>query len=179
MALQTKDFSVTAKSGHGKITYTYILRLTQHAVDPVKNCSQVTVEAILKQTYSGTAFSGYRTGVSCTVDGETLFSDYCRRTIAGREEHVFYTWEGEIPHRHDGSRVLNLGGKLWQTKKAEYTPPTMVIRSTVRFFIIRTGLGQQFPQGSSTDRDSILGMVSNSGEMAQSTSREVRGVSSE
>ena len=130
MALMSKDLSLTAKSEHGKITYTYILRLTQHAVDPVKNCSQVTVEAILKQTYSGTAFSGYRTGVSCTVDGETLFSDYCRRTIAGKEEHVFYTWEGELPHREDGSRVLSLGGKLWQTKKAEYTPPTMVIPET-------------------------------------------------
>ena len=178
MALMSKDLSLTAKSEHGKITYTYILRLTQHAVDPVKNCSQVTVEAILKQTYSGTAFSGYRTGVSCTVDGETLFSDYCRRTIAGKEEHVFYTWEGELPHREDGSRVLSLGGKLWQTKKAEYTPPTMVIRSMVRFFIIRIGLGQELPQGSSTDRDSMLEMVSNSAGMAQSTSREVLGVSS-
>ena len=126
----SKDLSLTAKSEHGKITYTYILRLTQHRVDPVKNCSHVTVEAILKQTYSGKAFSDYRTGVSCTVDGETLFSDYCRRTIAGKEEHVFYTWEGEIPHRDDGSRVLSMGGKLWQTKKAEYTPPTMEIPET-------------------------------------------------
>jgi hypothetical protein len=127
MALLTQDLSLTAKSGHGKITYTYILRITQNSTDPVKNCSHVTVEAILKQTYSGTAFSGYRTGVSCTVDGETLFSDYCRRTIAGKQEHVFYVWEGELPHREDGSRILRIGGKLWQTKKAEYTPPTMLI----------------------------------------------------
>lgn len=127
MSLQTKDFSVTAKSGHGKITYTYIIRVTENAVDLMKNTSHVTVEAILKQTYSGTAFSGYRTGVSCAVNGETLFSDYCRRTIAGMQEHVFYTWQGELPHREDGTLTLQVEGKLWQTKKADYTPPTMVI----------------------------------------------------
>ena len=127
MALQVKDFSVTAKSGHGKITYTYIIRVTEHSIDPVKNCSRVTVEAILKQTFSGTAFSGYRTGVSCDVNGRNLFSDYCRRTIAGKAEHVFYTWNGEMPHDNDGTLTLQLSGKLWQTKPADYTPPTMQI----------------------------------------------------
>ena len=86
MALQSKDFSVTAKSASGRITYTYILRVTENSVDLVKNSSNVTVEAILKQTYAGVAFSGYRTGVSCTINGETLFSDYCRRTIEDKEE---------------------------------------------------------------------------------------------
>lgn len=127
MALQTKDFSLTAKSGHGKITYTYTIRVTENSTDPVKNCSHVTVQAILQQTYSGTAFSGYRTGVSCTVDGETLFSDYCRRTIAGREEHVFYTWEGALPHDPDGTRTIRVSGSLWQPAAADYTPPTMNI----------------------------------------------------
>ena len=127
MALQVKDFSLTAKSGHGKITYTYTLRVTEESVDPVKNCSNVTVQAILQQTYSGTAFSGYRTGVSCTVDGETLFSDYCRRTIEGRQEHIFYTWEGQLPHDADGTRTIRISGKLWQPAAADYTPPTMNI----------------------------------------------------
>ena len=127
MALQTKDFSLTAKSGHGKITYTYTIRVTENTTDPVKNSSHVTVQAILQQSYSGTAFSGYRTGVSCTVDGETLFSDYCRRTIAGREEHVFYAWEGWLPHEADGTKVIHVSGKLWQPTAADYTPPTMEI----------------------------------------------------
>ena len=125
MSLQTMDFSVTEKSGHGRITYTYIIRVTENKVDVIKNTSHVTVEAILKQSYSGTAFSGYRTGVSCTVNAETLFSDYCRRTISGKKEHVFYTWQGELPHAPDGTLVLQVEGKLWQTKKADYTPPTM------------------------------------------------------
>lgn len=127
MALQVKDFSLTAKSGHGKITYTYTIRVTEESTDPVKNCSSVKVEAILKQTYSGTAFSGYRTGVSCDINGQNLFSDYCRRTIAGREEHVFYAWNGEMPHEADGKLTLHITGKLWQTKAADYTPPTMQI----------------------------------------------------
>ena len=127
MALQTKDFSVTAKSGHGKITYTYTIRVTEESIDPVQNCSQVTVQAILQQTYSGTAFSGYRTGVSCDIDGENIFSDYCRRTIAGRQEHIFYTWTGQLPHSADGTRTITLSGRLWQTTPADYTPPTMEI----------------------------------------------------
>ena len=127
MALQTKDFSLTAKSGHGKITYIYTIRVTENSTDPVKNCSHVTVEAILQQSYSGTAFSNFSTGVSCTIDGETLFSDYCRRSIAGREERVFYTWEGELPHDPDGGKTIRVAGKLWQTTAADYTPPTMQI----------------------------------------------------
>ena len=140
MALQSKDFSVTAKSASGRITYTYILRVTENSVDLVKNSSNVTVEAILKQTYAGVAFSGNRTGVSCTINGETLFSDYCRRTIEGREEHVFYTWQGDLPHGDDGKLTLSVSGRLWQTTPADYTPPTMEIPAdsmalTVRFRI--------------------------------------------
>lgn len=127
MSLQTKDFSLTAKSGHGKITYTYTIRVTEESIDPVKNCSVLTVQAILQQTYSGTAFSGYRTGVSCDINGENLFSDYCRRTITGRQEHIFYTWTGEMPHQADGTLTLRVSGKLWQTTPADYTPPTMQI----------------------------------------------------
>jgi len=53
MALQTKDFSVSGKSGSGRITYTYTLRVTEESVDAVKNSSRVTIQAILQQTYSG------------------------------------------------------------------------------------------------------------------------------
>lgn len=128
MALQVKDFSVTEKSSGGGVTYTYTLRVTQESTDAVKNCSRVTVEAILKSSYSGTAFSGYRTGVSCTVNDQSLFSDYCRRSISGKQEHVYYTWTGEMPHDADGTLTIRVSGKLWQTKAASYTPPTMNIQ---------------------------------------------------
>ena len=128
MALQTKDFSVTGKSDSGRITYTYTLRVTEESVDVVKNCSKVTIQAILQQTYSGTAFSGYRTGVSCELDGQSVFSDYCRRSISGTQEHIYYTWEGELPHREDGTLILQITGRLWQTKEATYTPPTLEIK---------------------------------------------------
>lgn len=127
MALQTKDFAVSGKSGSGRITYTYTLRVTEESVDVVKNTSRVTVQAILQQTYSGTAFSGYRTGVSCELDGQSVFSDYCRRSITGREEHIYYTWEGELPHKDDGTLTVTVSGRLWQTKEATYTPPTLEI----------------------------------------------------
>lgn len=127
MALQSKDFTKTAKSSGGGVTYTYILRVTENCTDVVKNCSSVTVQAILKSSYSGTAFSGYRTGVSCTVNEESLFSDYCSRSISGKQEHVYYTWTGDMPHDADGTLTLRVTGKLWQTKSASYTPPTMNI----------------------------------------------------
>jgi len=127
MALQTKDFSVSGKSGSGRITYTYTLRVTEESVDAVKNSSRVTIQAILQQTYSGTAFSGYRTGVSCELDGQSVFSDYCRRSISGKQEHIYYTWEGELPHREDGTLTVTVTGRLWQTKEATYTPPTLEI----------------------------------------------------
>ena len=127
MALQSMDFTKTAKSSGGGVTYTYILRVTENSTDVVKNCSSVTVQAILKSSYSGTAFSGYRTGVSCTINGESLFSDYCSRSISGTKEHVYYTWTGDMPHDADGTLTLQVSGKLWQTKSASYTPPTMNI----------------------------------------------------
>lgn len=127
MALQSMDFTKTAKSSGGGVTYTYILRVTENSTDIVKNCSSVTVQAILKSSYSGTAFSGYRTGVSCTINGASLFSDYCKRSISGKQEHVYYTWTGDMPHDADGTLTLKVTGKLWQTKSASYTPPTMNI----------------------------------------------------
>ena len=56
MALQTKDFSVTKKSAGGGITYTYIIRVTENSTNKANNTSNLTVKAILKQSYSGTAF---------------------------------------------------------------------------------------------------------------------------
>ena len=86
MALQTKDFSVTGKSSGGGITYTYILRVTENSVNAAANTSNVTVQAILKQSYSGTAFTTWYTGVSCTLCGSQIFSDYKQRSLSGTAE---------------------------------------------------------------------------------------------
>jgi len=125
--LQTKDFAVTGVSSGGGITYTYILRVTEQSVDLEKNTSRVTAEAILKQNYSGTAFYSWSTGVSCTANGETLFSDYRQRSLSGTGEHSYHTWEGDIPHNDDGTLTLCLTAKLWQASPASYSPPAMTV----------------------------------------------------
>lgn len=127
MALQSKDFSVTGKSSGGGITYTFILRVTENSVSIPNNTSNVTVQAILKQSYSGTAFKDWNTGVSCTLNGSQIFSDYKKRQLDGKQEHVYYSWTGEVSHNDDGSLLLKVGGELWQSSSASYTPPTMTI----------------------------------------------------
>ena len=127
MALQTKDYSVTAKSSGGGIIYTYILRVTENSTNTEKNTSNVTVQAILKQSYSGTAFSTWYTGVSCTLNGNQIFSDYQQRSLSGTDEAVYHTWTGDIAHNDDGSKSLTVGGKIWQSAYASYSPPAMTI----------------------------------------------------
>lgn len=127
MSLQTKDFSVTGKSAAGTITYTYTLRVTEESVDTYANTSRITVEAILRQNYSGTAFSSWYTGVSCVLNGEKIFSDYVQRRLSGTDEHVFYTWTGDIPHDDDGNAALSVTGKLWQSSYADFSPPEMTV----------------------------------------------------
>ena len=127
MALQTKDFLVTAPSASGGITYTYILRVTEESVDIAGNSSHITIQAILKQTYSGTAFYSWSTGVSCTVNGQQLFSDYRQRELRGTGEHIYYTWTGDLAHEDDGGLTLSVTGKLWQASPESFSPPTMVI----------------------------------------------------
>ena len=127
MALQTKDFSVTVPSASGGITYTYILRVTEESIDTANNSSYITVRAILKQDYAGTAFYSWSTGVSCTLNGQQLFSDYRQRELRGTQEHIYYTWSGEVGHDEDGKLTLSVSGKLWQASPESFSPPTMVI----------------------------------------------------
>ena len=125
--LQTRDFFVVGKSASGTITFTYILRVTENSISVENNTSNMTVEAILKQTYSGTTFSSWSTGVSCTVNGSQLFSDYRQRAISGTQEHVYHTWTGDLAHQADGSLTITVGGRLWQNSASNYTPPTLNI----------------------------------------------------
>lgn len=127
MALKTKDFSVTGTSSSGSITYTYILRVTENSIDKIKNTSNVTVEAILKQTYSGTTFSSWSTGVSCSINGKELFSDYRQRQLSGTAEHIYYTWTGDFAHNADGKLTLSVMGKFWLASPGYYSPPAMTV----------------------------------------------------
>ncbi len=127
MALKTKDFSVTGTSSGGGITYTYILRVTENSINKAKNTSNVTVQAILKQNYSGTAFYSWSTGVSCTINGKELFSDYRQRDLSGTGEQIYYTWTGDLAHNTDGKLTLSVTGKLWQADPASYSPPAMTV----------------------------------------------------
>lgn len=131
MALQTKDFSVTKKSSGGGITYTFTIRVTENSINKENNTSNLTVKAILQQTYSGTAFHTWSTGVSCSLDGSQIFSDYVQRRLDGTAEHVYYTWTGNVAHKADGTMSLPVSGKFWQSEYASFSPPAMSVSGTM------------------------------------------------
>lgn len=133
--LQSKDFSVSGDSESGN-RYTFILRITELSADVITNSSRLQVEAILKQSISGTGFSSWGTGVSCSLNGSEIFSDYAQRRISGKQEHVFYTWEGDISHNDDGSLQLSVTGRLWQNASASFTPPEMQVAGELALTII-------------------------------------------
>ena len=126
MALQERDYSVQGKSSGGGILYTFTIRVTENSVNAQQNTSNLTVKAILTHNYSGTAFAKWGTGVSCTLNGNKIFSDYQqRRCDAG--DNVYYTWTGNVEHDSDGTLKLKVGGELWQNNSASYTPQRMTI----------------------------------------------------
>lgn len=108
----TKDF--TASADRNGNTITYILRVTENSTNTAANTSNITVKAILKQSWNGYLFGDWHTGVSCTINGSQKFSDYTQRTLNGTGEHVYYTWTGDVAHNSDGSLSLKVGGKVWQ-----------------------------------------------------------------
>ncbi len=130
MALQTKDFSVTRASAGGGITYTFTIRVTENSTNKANNTSNLTVKAILKQSYSGTAFYSWYTGVSCSLNGTQVFSDYQKRSLSGTSETVYYTWTGNVQHAPDGSLNLKVDGKFWQSSYESYSPPAMSVSGT-------------------------------------------------
>lgn len=131
MALQTKNFSVTKKSDSGGITYTFTIRVTENSINKENNTSNLTVKAILEQSYSGTAFYSWSTGVSCSLDGDQIFSDYVRRSLSGTSEHVYYTWTGNVEHDEDGTLTLPVSGKFWQSTYESYSPPAMSVSGSM------------------------------------------------
>ena len=127
MALKSKDFSVTKKSSGGGIGYTYILRVTENSVNATENTSNITVQAILKQDYTGQAFSSWTTYYNCTINGTQVFAASGKKSLSGTSEHVYHTWSGDIKHNDDGKLSISVGGSLWQSDPASYSPPTLTI----------------------------------------------------
>lgn len=113
MAIQTKDFSVSGLLISGQGGYAYTLRVTEDFVDSVNNCSNVTVQAILRQINPGAGFSDRSVGVSCTVNDATVFSHVASRTVQDDRENILYTWSQVIPHQLDGSMTLRISGRVW------------------------------------------------------------------
>ena len=129
MALQTKDFSVSGKSSGGGITYTYILRVTENSAGLVNNkpISNITVQAILKSSYSGTSFSSTYVNCFCTISGSRKI-DYREQTkLEGTGEKVLSSWTGDIEHNADGKLSITVGGELWTDASQSYLPPKLII----------------------------------------------------
>ena len=127
MALQERDYSVQGKSSGGGILYTFTIRVTENSVNAQQNTSNLTVKAILTHNYSDTAFAKWGTGVSCTLNGNKIFSDYQQRRCDAGVANVYYTWTGNVEHDSDGTLKLKVGGELWQNNSASYTPQRMTI----------------------------------------------------
>lgn len=125
MALKSQDFSGIYTTGTG-IKYTYILRVAENSVNTTKNTSNVTIQAILKDSY-GITFSQWGTGVSCSIDGKEIFSEYKQRKYAGPNENVFYTWTGDLAHGDDGKLTISVSGRLWQNSPANWSPAKITI----------------------------------------------------
>ena len=128
MALQTKDFSVSGKSDRGTITYTYILRVTENSVNTAKNTSNVTVQAILKQNYSGLAFKDWTTNITCYLNNVLVINDSRKRKLEGTSEHIYATWTGDLSHDSNGKLTLEVDGQLWQNNPEDFNPPTLTIK---------------------------------------------------
>jgi hypothetical protein len=124
MALQTKDYSVVAKSSNKLNTYTYILRVTENSVNEDTNTSNLTIKAIVKCSYSN-IMKNVPMVVDCTLNGIQVFSNSAKRTMGAKNtEHVFYTWTGDVEHNADGSLILAVGGNLTHTTDEGWMPIT-------------------------------------------------------
>ena len=127
MALQIKDFSATAKSADGSNTFTFILRIQENSVNETANSSNLTVQAILKQSKEGLAFSNLSAGVSFQLGKDIQKTDYRTRSLHGTEEHIYYTWTGDVPHEGNGNLTLSVEGRFWVGGLGN-TVPTIEIR---------------------------------------------------
>ena len=127
MAIQTKDFSITVDSKDKSNVFTFLLRITENSIDTSANTSNVTVQAILKQSSTGICFMNKQAGVFCSANNRQLFSDYRARQLGGTNEHVYYTWTGDLSHREDGTLTVVFAGRFWLTDPGNNQPDTILL----------------------------------------------------
>lgn len=125
--LQTKDFTAIKYVDGKTNTFTFYLRITENSVDLSNNTSNVTVQALLQQTKSDICFENKFAGVSCTVNGKSLFSDYQLRSLKGSDPHCYYTWTGDMRHDALGALELDVSGKFWLSASGQSLPGTINI----------------------------------------------------
>lgn len=117
MAIQTKDFSVSALTADGTNTLTYVIRITEEEKYG-SNGTRLTVQAILQQSKTGTCFQNKQVGVSCVINGQQIFSSYTKRTLSGTQEHIYYTKDLTLTHENDGTLQLKISGSFWTEDSA-------------------------------------------------------------
>lgn len=110
MALKTQDF--TAEVTKAGISYTFILRVTQNSVDAELNCSNITVDAILKSDKEGTSFYFQYLEVYAYLSGTKVIGASAYRTCKGTEEHLYETWTGDIEHDENGDLEFTVSGSI-------------------------------------------------------------------
>ena len=129
MALQTQDISQSVTLGGNTLTYT--LRIAELRKNILTKTTQCRIDAILQQSKTGVCFENKQAGVSCVVNGKSLFSDYKIRTLSGNQAEILYTWEGELQHDGNGDLLLNISGAFWLSNPTATQPKRINVQGVM------------------------------------------------
>lgn len=145
--IKRQEFYVQGKSSSGGITYTYVVRVTENEIIVATNQHDITIESILRSSYSGLSFAQYGVGVETSLNDEQIYSEYKANQKCAVEE-TYYTWNGLVEGNDDGTLSLEIDSKFWMTASAYYTPPKEMKIEGVVF------------EGTKIDRPSKISSVS-------------------
>ena len=129
MDLQTKDI-VATKTINGN-TFTYIIRITEISKSRADKSTRCNIEAVVKQSKSGTCYQNKMVGVACSVNGQQLFSDYQLRTLQGTGEHLYYRWSGVFSHTTLDGLELTVSGTYWINDPTTDQPKRLNLSGTM------------------------------------------------
>lgn len=121
--IKRQEFYVQGKSSSGGITYTYVVRVTENEVIVATNQHDITIESILRSSYSGLSFSQYGVGVETLLNDEQIYSEYKLGQKCDQGEETYYTWNGLVEGNDDGTLSLVIDSRFWMQGSAYYTPP--------------------------------------------------------
>jgi len=120
--IKQQEFTVQGKSSSGGITYTYVVRVTENKIIVATNQHDLTIESILRSSYSGLSFAQYGVGVETSLNDEQIYSEYKANQKCAVEE-TYYTWNGLVEGNDDGTLELTIDSRYWMQGNAYYTPP--------------------------------------------------------